>query len=108
MERTKPPSAKPLPDAARSSSAQARKAPSTSFEETLSTKRKTGEKPKAADKAKSPVLAAIEQAGGDAQPADDTALAMEKLGLVLTRGILQAPKAAKIDIDRAEDPNSEE
>jgi hypothetical protein len=51
------------------------------------------------------VLAAIEQVDPERDPRNQAAL--EALQLHLVRSVLSGPKAARIQIDRAEDPNNE-
>lgn len=97
-------------DAATGGPSVERKAPSTSFNATLNAKLDSTAKGKvgtSTEKAKNPVLAAIEQAA-DPEAAAREKQATEQLQLQLVRSVLYGPKAAKIQIDRADDPNNED
>lgn len=97
-------------DGASGPAALDRKAPSTSFDSTLNAKLNTPAKTttgSATDKAKNAVLAAIEQAA-DPEAATREKQAVEQLQLQLVRSVMYGPKAAKIQIDRAANPNDED
>ena len=107
MDPTKPGSKPSVRNLPASQTPAARAAPKASFEETLAARtKKPGAVPEA-QSGRSTVLAAIGQADGSAS-ADEVKFAEEQLSLQLARSILQAPKAGKIDIDRAENPNDDD
>jgi hypothetical protein len=107
VDPTKPKPTLKTRDVSPSVSSAATKTPKKSFESTLNAKTGRAETTNtvANNNAKNPVLAAIEQA--DPEREAKIKQAEEQLQLQLVRSVLYAPKAAKIQIDRAEDPNNE-